>query len=1694
MKNCYLLLFLFFPFLGKANNPIYSEKDFRQTKGLYKTDAVDANDDVGVDFVYLGENYNAFFQEGKVIYVSLNAEEGEIVNGIRLDVDYINHLPSMQYQIENAYQSAKITKSINGVLYRLQKVDKITMDEIYSNIDLEFFVNEEGLLQYQYLLEPGADPSDIQVKYSGNEGVAVNPDGALEISTQVGTMTESSPITFKGKSERKVKSQYVVNKNNTIGFSIKSFNTNKKYIIDPYIKWSTFYGGTGGERTNDLTIDDSSYVYVTGYTASTDFPTSPGAFQTTLSNQQDITILKLDSTGNLEWATYFGGDKFEEGNDIAVAKDGKVYVTGVTESADFPVNDTNVAKYEGGIDAVLIALEPNGDRIWSRYISGSSDDRGESIIVDGNSIYVSGSTSSKDFPTAPVLAGDLDAFYMKFDLNGTIMSSEFFGGTTAEEAFGMALDANKNLIIAGRTASINLPVSTGAFQSNNAGLDDAFIAKYSPTGTLLWATYYGGTQFDQIVDLGVDAAGNIYFSGFTSSDDLQFPVSASPNVNHDTSYGGGTFDGLAGKVDPAGNFLWTTYFGGTGHDEFQGIGVSDYNDLVISGKTYSADFEVSSNADQPTLAGNADAVIVQLDSAGNKIYSSFLGGSADEDVVASEYGVNNRMFYSAGNTKSSEFPTTPGTAQPHYADNNDMFIVAFCALAPNNIISNTGEDTIFICSGGPLPLLDGSTPQGGSGNYTFQYQSRSPGGSFTDIPGATSEDYQVANINRTTIFRRIVRDGDCSDISPEVTVFFTQRPTAAFAADDACDAVGDSVHFTDMSQANGANIISYKYYFGDGDSSTLANPVHLYDSAMAYTATLIITTDQGCSDTISQTVDVSFTPVADFSASNLCANQPMQFTNLSTIASGEMNFEWHFGDGDTAFTENPVHYYSSTGTFTITLVALSGSCTDTTQQTVTIEESPFADFSFDITCPDTAVTFTNLTSIPTGSVIGYEWFFGDGTSSTQTNPVKTFPRGGPFDVMLVATANTGCTDTIVKSVNPDSVIVADFNFDNNCLNQTTTFNNLSFSTNGTIISYEWDFGDGNSSNLENPSHTFTAQGDYDVSLIITSDIGCVDTIIKQVSINPPPTADFSVDDACPGAVVNFDNLSVSQAKDVEYFWNFGDGTNSSDFEPTKSYEHPGTYLVTLTVINDGGCFHDTSKNITVFPEPVSDFTVGSPVCLNSNISFTNNSSISTGSIFQFEWDFGDGSTSSQSNPNHTYLQADTFDVSLIVTSNNGCKDTSTQKVVILPDPVASFSFSNACPGSDMNFLNLSTSSIPNPTYFWDFGDGTSSTDFEPNKTFANPGTYVVNLTIDQNGCVDDTSITITVLDAPLADFTTSNLNCVDRTVSFTNTSTIPSGRINSYYWDFGDGSSSSNENPSHDYTASGTYTIMLVAGSPNGCKDTLRRDIEVSVAPIANFTTSSTCAGEEISFMDSTVTSDRIISYFIDYGDGNTSNTVNSTHTYQQIGTYTIKYKVTTEFGCADSIVKTITVSPPPFVDAGQDRIYNPAYNSRGVELQAVGSTPNGSYSWSPGGSLNDSVSALVLATPNVTTDYLVTFTDVNGCVAIDRVQVEVLTGFKIPTAFSPNNDGYNDYFEIVNIECFPKHNIKIYDQWGALLYENTGSYNQNPWDGTYDGEDMPFAAYYYILDLGTDNLNGNCNLSPAPEKRVYKGSITILR
>src|SRR5690606_21282187 len=282
---------------------------------------------------------------------------------------------------------------------------------------------------------------------------------------------------------------------------------------------------------------------------------------------------------------------------------------------------------------------------------------------------------------------------------------------------------------------------------------------------------------------------------------------------------------------------------------------------------------------------------------------------------------------------------------------------------------------------------------------------------------------------------------------------------------------------------------------------------------------------------------------------------------------------------------------------------------------------------------------------------------------------------------------------------------------------------------------------------------------------------------QTVVVNPPPVANFSVLDECPRTTLAITNLSVSSATNVQYIWDFGDGTGSSDFEPQKSYDTSGVFTIMLTVINDNGCVKDTSMDVTIYPEPVSGFDFGPVSCRDSVINFTDNSSISGGSIVQYRWTFGDGGNSVLNSPRHSYTEPGNYDVSLIATSDNGCSDTIVQELTINPQPFASFSYSSACSGVDILFSNSSLSTISSPDYFWDFGDGTSSTDFEPVKSFASEGSYTVSLTVNENGCTDDTSIVIEVLPDPVADFTYSSLNCLNAPLSFSNVSSISSGNI-----------------------------------------------------------------------------------------------------------------------------------------------------------------------------------------------------------------------------------------------------------------------------------------------------------------------------
>jgi Beta-propeller repeat len=386
--------------------------------------------------------------------------------------------------------------------------------------------------------------------------------------------------------------------------------------IDPTgatLLYSTYLGGSGGDFGYGIAVDSADNAYVTGQTSSTDFPTS-SPLQPTNHGGWDAFVAALDPTGaTLLYSTYLGGSGDDHGQGIAVDNVGNAYVTGVTNSTDFPTANPLQPTYGGGFyDAFVAAIDPTGATLlYSTYLGGSSGDSGQGIAVDSfGDAYVTGHTLSTDFPTSnplqPTNHGDYDAFVAALDPTGaTLLYSTYLGGSSGDSGQGIAVDSFGDAYVTGHTFSTNFPTSN-PLQPTNHGNTDAFVAALDPTGqTLLYSTYLGGSSYDEGYGIAVDSAGNAYVTGYTLSTD--FPTS---NPLQPTNHG--SDDAFVAAIDATGaTLLYSSYLGGGSDDIGRGIAVDSAGNAYVTGYTQSTDFPTS-NPLQPTNHGIYDAFVAKI--------------------------------------------------------------------------------------------------------------------------------------------------------------------------------------------------------------------------------------------------------------------------------------------------------------------------------------------------------------------------------------------------------------------------------------------------------------------------------------------------------------------------------------------------------------------------------------------------------------------------------------------------------------------------------------------------------------------------------------------------------------------------------------------------------------------------------------------------------------------------------------------------------------------------------------------------------------------------------------------------------------------------------------------------------------------------------------------------------------------------
>lgn len=880
-----------------------------------------------------------------------------------------------------------------------------------------------------------------------------------------------------------------------------------------------------------------------------------------------------------------------------------------------------------------------------------------------------------------------------------------------------------------------------------------------------------------------------------------------------------------------------------------------------------------------------------------------------------------------GNTSTAQNPTNSYAAPSTYtvtltANNGCEADVVTQTITVGSVpsVTFTRSPGAEICPGGQVTYTANVSGIATAIQWTL------PGASNTSPTGASVTVSYPAN-GTFDASVEVCNALGCNTTSSVDEILVLQNASAGFTV-----ATQGALGITISNSASGAT--SYSYNFGDGNSSTAENPSYTYANPGTYTIEQTVTGPCGM-DTETVSVTVGQAPTASFTsnpagASTLCPGESVTYTSTSTAAG---SFAWTFPGGMPASSTspNPTVVYNTPGVYSVTLEVSNalGSDTESTANYVTVEELSSAAFSSSVN--GLTVSFTDQST----NAVSYAWDFGDGNSSTQSNPGNTYNRSGTYTVTLEVTNACGTSTTTADvTVLAAPVAVISSSAPQGCAPYSVTFD-ASNSTDATSVLWSFPGGTPATSTSINPTVVYNTAGSYDVSLTATNSAGSdTETETGLIVVDMAPTAAFTFSS---NQLTTFFNSQTSGG--TSFAWDFGDGSNSASQTAVHTYSMSGTYNVTFEVTNACGTTRFTDV-VTVLAAPQAAFTqTATSGCAPITVTYDASNSTDVGTLL---WTFPGGTpaTSTEMMPTVTYATGGTFDVQLRVTNASGT-DTEISQDLVNVDPLAVAGFN-----ADVNMLSVdftSTSTNSN-TYNWDFGNGETSTEINPSVSYTLAGTYTVTLTVTNNCGENTTTQMVTVAEGlPNAEFSLSETSgCAPLVVRLTDETT---GSPTAWSWTVtstnGANFASNEQNPQFTLTEAGVYTFSLEATNSAGSTTEVRSDVvTVFAAP--------TALAEVSSISDMTVMFDATLTdadtYLWDFGDGNTSTIEDPMHTYAANGTYTVTLTAANDCGEARATTTvTIMVSSVSDLPAGAEfNLYpNPTnglvtWSLKGVPLEDV--------------------------------------------------------------------------------------------------------------------------------------------------------------
>lgn len=1717
------LIFILFLIIYSLNLFAHNEKngfEFAENKGQWPSNVVYHTKLIQGD-IYFEKNKVVFDlinsqQLNEMFNIKHNSPQGETNNSANPLVNPRTFIDKENPLMRNAYSMSFLGANSSATISGNQILDKrfnyaigndqtkwasdvrayreIEYHDLYDGINMQFYSTVKNL-KYDFIVSPGANPSDIKIEYDGTNGIHLDENGSLVINLENDEVKEYRPVAYQyidGK-QVSVACKFVI-EGNKVNFAFpEGYDSEQELIIDPVILFSTVVGSTADNWGFSATYDQLGNLYAAGIAFGSGYPTTIGSFA---GGSFDISVTKWTSDGQaIAYSTYIGGSVDDEmPHSLVTNSNNELILLGTSSSSDYPTTagaydqsfngGTGIyanmwgSVYAAGCDIVLTQLDASGALANSTFVGGSDNDginetmvynysdqgRGEVVLDGSGNIYVCTSAQSTDFPgVVSGNSGNQDAFIFKLTSDfSTISWATYYGGSNDDTGYSIRLNSLGEVYICGGTVSSNLNKVAGGLLTTYQGSWDGYIAKFNgTTGALLNDTYIGTSSYDQTFILEIDNNDEVYMIGQTLGNysviNAVYSNADSPQFIHKLS--------------------------------------SDLTTTIYSTKFGNGSLASGGLANRINISPTAFLV----DDCGNVYVSGWGGGSNSWS-----YGGSIPYDPQAGGTVQSMPITSTGTEQTT-TDNSDFYFFVMERDAQSLLYATYFGDPVT------LEHTDGGTSRFDPKGVVYQSVCATCGsGSFPSnnalFPGNPAGD--VCNLG--------------------VIKFEMYFPGVEASANVPANVTMCSTDYTvDFSSTGSAP--QHEWLFGDGGSSTDANPTYTYATVGTYNVTYIAIDPASCNlrDTAYFTVELIQAPTfnATFNLPVIppCSDPSSVTVNADISGTGIDSTQWNMGDGTIIPDVTSISYsYSNEGIYPIEVIAWDLTCniSDTIRDTlnfITSMSTAAANAPADTTLcsnPPFDIPFTS-----DGTTPDVYWDFGDGNTSTNANPTNTYVATGIYNVMFVAIDSNTCNIRDTAYFNVELIQAPTFNASFNlpvippCSDPTAVTVNADISGTG-IDSTQWDMGDGTIyTDLTSISHDYTTEGLYPIE-VIAWDLTCnvSDTIrdtLNFITVLSTATANAPADTTlCSNPP--FDIPFTSDGATPDVYWDFGDGNTSTNTNPINTYTAVGIYNVMFVAIDSSTCnIADTVYfNVELIQAPTFNASFNLPIippCSDPN-AVTVNADVSGSGIDSTQWNMGDGTIYTDlTTISHDYIAEGIYPIEVIawnLTCNvsDTIRDTlhfiTTMSTASANGPADTTLCSN--PPYEIPFISDGTT----PDVFWDFGDGNTSTDPNPTNTFVLPGIYnVMFIAIDSNTCniADTSEFTVELIQAPTFSV---NFNlpvippCSDPT-SVTINADIAGTGIDSTVWNMGDGTIYSDSTSiTYNYSNQGIYDIVITAwdmcGNDTSIFETFHfiTDNSTASAYAPEDTTLCTVPPFSISFSSTGTNPDQLW----DFGDGSTSTDANPTHLFADSGSYVVTYIAIDPNTCnvrdtatfnvtlieAEHFSADLNFNPPPPCSS-DSMLVEMAFNGTAADSVVwnmgngdVFSTFDLSYYYTEGGNYSVSMTAY-----DFTCNISETFTE--SVLFVKSVASEVI----IPNVFTPNGDGDNDNLHFLNVDGTQLYRVTIFNRWGRKVFETEDS--STNWNGKIqnDGSDAHDGVYFFEIiytDLCSD------------EEKIETGFVHLMR